>query len=105
MGLSTIAVQRQDRRQTLYVAASGTNPVPPYANWQTAATNIQDALDAASGGALVLVGDGVYRCGGRAVGDGQSLTNRVCVAKPIAIRSLHGPAQTMIVGAKDPDAR
>ena len=104
LGLINIEVQRQDRRQTLYVVASGTNPVPPYANWQTAATNIQDAIDAASVGAMVLVGDGVYRYGGRAVGDGQHLTNRVCVDKPIAVRSLHGPAQTMIVGAKDPDA-
>ena len=35
---------------TLYVSLESNNPLAPFATWETAATNIQDAVDAARAG-------------------------------------------------------
>jgi hypothetical protein len=68
-----------------YVAVGSANPVTPYTSWDTAATNIQDAMDAATvPGALVLVTNGVY--------------GPVAGSKPQALRSVNGPLWTVING-------
>lgn len=79
-----------------YVDLNSTNPTPPYADWSTAATNIQDAVDAANVGDTVLVTNGVYKTGSRA--DEYDVSNRVAVTKPIILQSANGPAVTLIDG-------
>jgi hypothetical protein len=81
---------------TLFVSLNSTNPVPPYASWNTAATNIQDAVDVSTNGDLVLVTNGVYQSSGRLSSDGA--TNCVIVTNAITLKSVNGPAATLIDG-------
>ncbi len=83
-----------------YVCLDSTNPVAPYSNWATAATNIQDAVDAAFVGSTILVSNGLYAVGGRVVGS--STTNRLVVTPLVSVESLHGPALTAIEGYQVP---
>src|SRR6266404_4384610 len=81
-----------------YVDVNSTNPTPPYMNWATAATNIQDAVDVALGDDEIVVTNGLYATGGRAVYG--TMTNRVAVDKPLTLRSVNGPQFTIIQGRR-----
>ena len=80
-----------------YVNPNNPAPVPPYTSWATAATNIQAAVNAASGGDTVLVTNGVYQTG-TTEADGE---NRVAINNQVNLRSVNGPTVTVIVGAWD----
>ena len=81
---------------TRYVALTCTNPLPPYLDWTTAATNIQDAVDSAVAGDLVLVSNGTYSVGGRA--NYSRATNRVNIDRAVTVQGLNGPFLTVIKG-------
>jgi hypothetical protein len=83
---------------TRYVDLSSPAPAAPFTNWLSAATNIQDAVDAAVAGDEVLVTNGLYQAGTRTVYD---MSNRVAVTKALTLRSVNGPAATSIVGRRD----
>ena len=70
---------------TYYVSLVSTNPTRPYTNWVTAATSIQDAVDAAATADELLVTNGVYPC-------------TVNVTNPLALVSVNGPQFTSIDG-------
>jgi len=69
-----------------YVSPNGSN-APPYSTWETAATNIQDAIDLAELDRTVLIGDGTYL-----------LPGELSVRKAITVRGANGPDAVFIDG-------
>ncbi len=70
----------------VYVSSLSPNPQPPYISWATAATNIQDAVDAPLlGYSVVVVSNGAYAGGVR-------------VTKRLTLLSVNGPTFTLING-------
>ena len=85
----------------LYVDINSPNPQVPYTDLTTAATSIQDAVDAATNGDLVLVNDGYYDSGTRTTASGlagKTITNRLVIAKALAVQSINGPSAVTIGG-------
>ncbi len=99
VGTATAAVDVVE--PTYYVNADNPTPVFPFITWATAATNIQDAVNAGTAlGRLVLVTNGVYRTGGAAVHG--TMTNRVALKNGVRLQSVNGPEQTVIEGSAAP---
>ncbi|MGC3958206.1 MAG: choice-of-anchor Q domain-containing protein [Verrucomicrobiota bacterium] len=83
---------------TRYVNLNNTTPAAPYTDWTTAATNIQDAVNAAGAGEEIVVTNGVYSAGTTVI---NGTSNRVAIIKSVIVRSVNGPAVTIIRGGTD----
>jgi len=81
--------------QVHYVSHWGSH-TPPFDSWETAATNVVDALDVASDGAVVWVTNGVYRSGSADVG---GLHARAYITRAITLGSINGASHTVLEGA------
>ena len=82
-----------------YVNQNNPNPAYPYVDWSTAATNIQQAIDAAFSGDRVVVSNGVYASGAVAI---YGMSNRLAVTKPLTVVSVSGPNVTIVQGYQVP---
>jgi hypothetical protein len=98
LALLSVVVEPEALAKVHYVNVATTNAVPPYTDWSTAAANIQDAIDVALAGDQILVTDGLYAKGGRAV-SGSATTNRVAIDQALTVQSVNGPAVTILRGA------
>jgi hypothetical protein len=81
--------------QEVYVSHWGAH-TSPFNSWETASTNINDALDIATAGSTVWVTNGVYCYGSTAI-DG--LHARARIIDAFTLRSVNGYRNTVIEGA------
>lgn len=81
---------------TRYVSPTG-NAIAPFTNWNDAAQTIQAAVDEATNGDVVLVGNGEYTTGFRTT-PGANVLNRLVITKNITVQSLNGASNTVIAG-------
>ncbi|MFO1487815.1 MAG: LamG-like jellyroll fold domain-containing protein [Verrucomicrobiota bacterium] len=81
-----------------YVDLNSPSPAAPYHSWATAAHTIQEAVDAAHAGALILVNDGTYAVGTRVAG---GVASRVVVNRAMTLQSVRGAGVTIIDGTAE----
>lgn len=82
-----------------FVDINSPGPSAPYTNWATAATNIQDAVDASAPGDVVWVTNGTYSMGGRTAPQSLQMT-AVVIDRAITVQSVNGPWATYIAGQR-----
>jgi hypothetical protein len=86
----------------IMVSTNSLTDGPGYA-WTNAFRTIQGAIDASKANDTILVTNGVYREGGRTYST-HGLMNRVMFPHTLTLRAVStNPADTVIVGAADPD--
>jgi len=73
---------------TNYVNLLSTNPAFPYTSWETAAKNIQTAINAADKGNMVLVTNGTYYH-----------SSKLIITNEIVLKSFNGLGTTIIDGS------
>jgi hypothetical protein len=88
VGCAVLALRSVAQGETNYVSLLGHHQ-HPFTNWYSAATNIQSAVDAATGGGTVMVTNGVF-----------VLTNEVTVGTNLVICSANGAAGTFVDGGQ-----
>ncbi len=82
----------------LFVDSSRPDDTGAGTSWASAKRTIQAAVDQALDGAVVLVADGVYS-NGASITPGAALMSRVVITNAITVRSVNGPAVTVIEGS------
>jgi hypothetical protein len=78
-----------------YVAQNGQTPAPTYTTWTGAASNIQEAVDAAGSNDTVWVGPGVYTAPPNPTN--YAGFNVVYINKPLSLRGSSGSATNTII--------
>lgn len=101
LGTASSAVANLTLATVRYVNAANPTPAPPYTTWATAATAIQDAVDAGIPHDWVVVTNGVYQTGGRVVAGVK--WNRVVMTNQVTVVALNGPRVTTILGDVPPN--
>jgi len=81
---------------TNYVSLSGSH-TSPFETWETAATNIQDAVEVLWAGGTTHVTNGTY-ANGQTITPGYDSLNRVVITNPITVQSVNGPEVTIVQG-------
>jgi hypothetical protein len=99
-GVSATVAVHVIYESTHYVVPENPTPIWPYISWLTAATNIQDAVDACYLGGKVIVTNGIYAAGMNATPK-LSMPNRIVLTKNISVKSVNGPETTIVLGAPD----
>ncbi len=86
------------RPNIYFIDASRSDDSGAGTSWETAKKTIQAGVDLAIDGDTVLVTNGVYNIGST-VTPGHVLRNRVVIENAITLKSVNGPADTIITGS------